>query len=190
MISRKGSTPKDSSLSHAGFRQKPERYVPHLLFCHDPAGQPHATRVQEFVVHVKDQRLEDRPTMGWTLTADGVVLGKTSMRPGSGPYAMQRNEYTRDDFLSPSGRRKMKFAELKLTGADFLLCCFKSNDKIGIEDDDLVHTTGNAALGELRVTVYPMNILQRSQIDRAKPVDIGNNVVHERSKKAGAHSIQ
>jgi hypothetical protein len=131
-----------------------------------------------------------RPATRWRTTVDGVVLGSKPIFSDTGPFSSTRNERHRKDIPTDKGRRKIRFSELKLTG---MLPCFLSLSDLNLwysDDDGLLHMTGNAALGEMRVRVTPVKVdgpLPR-RCDRV--VTLGGDTVHERSKKAGAHHVQ
>lgn len=60
-----------------------------------------------------------------------------------------------------------------------------------LDDDALLHTIGNPALGEVAIRVYHIDLFGRHAAQVASaPIILGNGTLHERSKKAGVHHIQ
>jgi hypothetical protein len=60
-----------------------------------------------------------------------------------------------------------------------------------IDDDDLLNTTGNAQLGELKIVTTQIKVIEPSAPDAPETiVSLSDGTMHERSKKAGVHNVQ
>jgi hypothetical protein len=126
---------------------------------------------------------------------DGVRVDTRINRADHGPLAQIGSKCKLANIRTAGGRHDLAFAELELTGASEqrTRCVEFESDALSPDDsdDESLDRQLNASLGEISVQIQPAIVIEYSKPTRRAPgVSLSAGKVHERSKKAGDHSIE
>jgi hypothetical protein len=151
-----------------------------------------ALAIQSFSIHCMDMQ-EPRPAHRYVYGIDGRLADSRVLLADRGPYALpDRATIELTDVLVNGVPRELESAELCVTGASvantrtWSRCWPRRN-----VDDDRALMSDDSMMSEISVSISPVEVFSHHLVARGlshfQPSD---TEIHERSKKAGVHTIR
>jgi hypothetical protein len=137
-----------------------------------------------------------RPARSHDFFVDGLKARSKWLRADHGPYGRWNINTARlRGVIAGKECRAIIFAPLRTTGSDFthLFCLNCVMTRHTLDDDTTLHLLDASHVGEIRVSISPLKITGwASKIKNrfSKPMELSSAAIHEKSKKAGMHTVR